>query len=257
MNRTFIRAEQGSGARRGRENPEQLNIGVTGLGWNVGTTFVASSLAFYFADKGNSVTFCQCLTPSRCNGLLYDSVAMEQRFACRQFHDVYRLIFEEKTARGTKNMEKGVNWLLPTPWVCENGADLDREKRGRLIGSARGEICVFDLACEPQWDSFLMDMDRIVAVVDPMPSKMIRASRRFTMLKNLELSGIPFDWIVNRANDGISRRQVVSYLKNNRPLWLPEISADLFYADEFACRFSWENKEIRSKLCEVFEKISR
>lgn len=257
MDRMFIRKVMENPARSRRENPEQLNIGVTGLGRSVGTTFVASSLAFYFAEKGNSVTFCQCLTPSAGHKLLYDSVAMGQRFAGRQFHEVYRLLWEGKPIRGKKNMEKGINWLLPGPWSWENGADLDQSMRARLIGSARGDVCVFDLAAEKEWDRFLADMDRLLIVVDPMPSKMIRHSRRFTMLKGLELSGVAADWLVNRAGSGISRRQVTAYLKNNKLLWLPELPGELFYSDEFACRFSWENKEIRSKLLDVFTKVSQ
>lgn len=257
MNRTFIRGQQDMVEARGRKNPEQLNIGVTGLGRSVGTTFVASSLAFYFADKVNSVTFSQCLTPSRCNQLLYDTAAMDQRFAGRQFHDIYRRIFEGETVRGKKNMEKGVNWILPTPWSFEKGADLDQKQRSRLIASTRGQVCIFDLAAEREWDSFLMDMDKLLIIVDPMPSKLIRHRERFSMLKSLEISGVQTDWIVNRMNGGVSRRQVVSYLKSNKLLWLPEIEGQLFYADEFACRFSWENKEIRSKILDIFTKVSQ
>ena len=49
----------------------------------------------------------------------------------RQFHDVYRKIFEGETVRGKKNMEKGVNWILPTPWSVEKEADLDQKQRSR------------------------------------------------------------------------------------------------------------------------------
>ncbi len=256
MNRTFIRRVQQS-AGCGRENPEQVNIGVTGLGRSVGTTFVATSLAFYFAEKGNCVTYCQCLTPSEADKLLYDAAAMEQRFACRRFYDIYRMIFEGKPVRGKKNMEKEISWILPGPWSCEEKADLDENQKARLIAGATGEICIFDFAAESRWDEFLMDMDRLIVVVDPLPSKLIRNSRRFAMLKGLEVSGMPLKWIVNRAGSGINRRQVSAYLKTRNLLWLPEISAQLFYADEFACRFSWENKEIRSQILPIFTKVSQ
>ena len=60
LERTFIRM-QDSKENDEWKNPQQLNIGVTGLGQSVGTTFVATSLAFYFVGMGNSV----CWTPSR------------------------------------------------------------------------------------------------------------------------------------------------------------------------------------------------
>ncbi|MCI5686943.1 MAG: hypothetical protein MR303_00370 [Emergencia sp.] len=256
LERTFIRM-QDDREKSGLKNPQQLNIGVTGLGQSVGTTFVAASLAFYFAGMGNSVTFTQCLTPDRCNGLLYDSVAMDQRFANRAFHDVYRLILEDKPVRGKKNMEQGINWILPTPWIWQQGKNLDSGQRARLIQCARGEICIFDFAAEAEWDCYLADMDRLLVVTDPMPSKLIRNKERFQRLKALELSGVVTDWIVNRNNSGISRRQIASYLKSRKLLWIPQFAPELFYADEFACRFSWENREIRSKLLEIFTKVSQ
>ena len=85
MNRLFIRESQGRLTSAAGNPIDKVNIAVTGLGQNVGTTFVASSLAFYFAEKGNNLTFTQCLTPSRSNGLLYDVVAMDQRFHSLDF----------------------------------------------------------------------------------------------------------------------------------------------------------------------------
>lgn len=256
LNRTFIRPQKVQG-EADRGNPEQLNIGVTGLGQCVGTTFVASSLALYFADKGKSVTFTQCLTPNRCRSLLFDAVAMDQRFANRVFYDIYRYIGEGKPVRDKKNMEYGVNWILPTPWCAETGMNLDNRQRARLLQSAKGELCIFDMAAEIDWDAYLADMDRLIVVTDPMPSRLIRAGNRFQRLKALELSGIRTDWIVNRTNSGISRRQIAAYLKTRKLLWLPELVSDLFYADEFACRFHWENQEIKCKLEDIFTKVSQ
>lgn len=257
MERVFIRRRFETDEKRDIKGLQQMNIGVTGLGRNVGTTIVASSLAFFFAEKGNSVTFCQCLTPSTCDRLFYDAVAMEQRFAGRNFTDVYRLLIEQKPVRNVKNRELGINWLLPTSWVIQERGDLNSMQRAHLIQSARDDICVFDLAAAAEWDVFLTDMDRLVVVVDPQPSKLIRHSDRFRMLKQTELSGIDTEWIVNRMNSGVSRRQIQGYLKTRQLFWLPEIDASCFYADEFACRFPWENKEIRCNFMEIFTKVSQ
>lgn len=257
MERVFIRRKSELNEERGVKGLQQLNIGVTGLGRNVGTTVVASSLAFFFADKGNSVTFLQCLTPSTCDRLFYDAVAMEQRFAGRGFTDVYRLLIEQKPIRNVINREQGINWLLPTTWVIQEGTDLNGLQRAHLIQSARDDICIFDLAAAGEWDVFLMDMDKLIVVVDPQPSKLIRHSDRFRMLKQTELSGVETRWIVNHMNSGVSRRQIQGYLKSRKIFWLPEVDASCFYADEFACRFPWENKEIRCNFMEIFTKVSQ
>ena len=197
------------------------------------------------------------MTPSTCDRLFYDAVAMEQRFSGRGFTDVYRLLIEQKPVRNVRNREMGINWLLPTPWVIEQGADLSGMQRAHLIQSARDDVCIFDLAASAEWDAFLTDMDRLIVVVDPQPSKLIRHRDRFRMLKLTELSGIETRWIVNHMNSGVSRRQVKGYLKNHRLFWMPELDVSGFYADEYACRFPWENKEIRCKFMEIFTKVSQ
>ena len=258
IERVFIRSFAGEGNLSPQEQAaEQKNIAVTGLSRNVGTTFLATALAFYFAEKGNSLTFVQCLDPKGCTQLLFDSAAMDKRFARRGFTDVYRKIRDKQPVRGIKNMEKGINWILPTPGNCEEAMELTGEEKGRLIQSAGGQICIFDIEASGNWDVFLNGMDQLIVVTDPLPSKMIRSSSRFRLLKQLELSGCPVFWIVNHANRGISRRQVSGYLKTAQIIWIEEFPADMIYADEFSCRFHWENRDIKCHLLEKFTKISQ
>lgn len=257
MDRLFFREYRGRTDSCSEQNrAQQFNIGVTGLGRSAGTTFVSSSLAFYFASMGKSLTFCQCLNPAEGGALLYDSVAMDRRFANRIFHDVYSLISEGKPVRQTENMEKGINWILPTPDDRQKGLTLSAEQRARLVNSAKGEICVFDMRPGEDWDPFLLDMDLILAAADPLPSMLIAGCERFRLLKRLELSGSRVIWAVNRANGGISRRQTRGFLKTKDLIWIPFFDPVLIYADENACRFHWENDEIRSNLLEIFTKVS-
>ena len=256
MDRLFIRESQGALASQMGSPIDKLNIAVTGLGQNVGTTFVASSLAFYFAEKEKNLTFTQCLTPSCSGGLLYDAAAMDQRFCNRAFADVYRLIKEGKSLKETRNIECGVNWRIPTPWDCENKVDLDVVERARLIQSARGRICIYDMEMGDSWDKYLLDMDMILVVVDPLPSKLIRSSSRFKQLKQMEMAGAKMRWLVNRINGGVSRRQVSGYLKSKDLIYIEEFPIESIYGDEYFCRFHWQNQEIKCKLMDVFTKVS-
>ncbi|MFR7989231.1 MAG: hypothetical protein ACLU5F_01405 [Anaerovoracaceae bacterium] len=182
---------------------------------------------------------------------------MDKRFLNRQFIDVYQRIREGRPVRGTKNLEKGINWILPTPQNCENEMELSGEEKSRLIQSARGQVCIFDIEAENRWDHLLSVMDMLVVVVDPLPSKLIRSSRRFKLLKQIELAGCPVVWIVNRTNRGISRRQVAGYLKTKEVTWINEFPAEWIYSDEFSCRFHWENNDIKCQLMEIFTKVSQ
>ena len=258
MKRAFFREyRENVPSEKDWETAEQWNIGVTGLGRSVGTTFVASSLAFYLRSKGNSLTFCQCLHPTAGRPLLYDEAAMDQRFANRSFHRFYSLIAEDESTRGCENLEQGIRWILPTPEDREEGVRLSGRQRGRLLTSARGGICVFDLDAEPDWELLLADMDAVIAVCDPLPSRLMAGTERFKLLKKLELSGKPVIWLCSRFNSGVSRRQTAGYLKTRELLWVPAFDPALIYADEYACRFHLENHEIRKDLLEIFTKVSR
>ncbi len=67
--------------------------------------------------------------------------------------------------------------------------DLDQEQKVQTDPGARSQICVYDFEVEEDWDKFLLDMDVILVVVDPLPSKLIRHSGRFKQLKQMELAG--------------------------------------------------------------------
>lgn len=252
MQRLFIRGKD----QQKRRADGKLNIGVTGLSQSVGATLIASSLAFFFAEKGDVSTYIDCNDPARVKNLLYDSVAMDKRFANRQFHAFYQLIQEGQVVRGKTNMEKEVNWVLITPEDCKEKRTLSQEEKGRLVHCSRGDVAIFDFAGEEGWDYYLLDMDSLIVVVDPLPSKLIGSAERFKKLKRLELSGLPIKWIVNGDNSGISHRQVNGYLKTKDALWVPMLSLEDIYADEFACRFHWENPLIRSKIMDIFTKVS-
>ena len=232
---------------------QQLHIAVTGLGRSVGTTFVATALAFYFRDAGKETTYCQCLTPSKATRLLYDEIAMEQRFARRLFCDVYGKIEAAepvKMVKSTKrlNEEEGISWILPTP----QSEDLGESQMSRLLTIPKEEVCVFDFEAEPQWNQFLMDMDLLVVVVDPLPSRLIHSKTRFAFLKKLELSGCNVVWVVNRDNPGVNPRQLKSYLKTNQIIRVPSFPMENIYQCEYSCKFPWENEEIHRKMLEIY-----
>ena len=254
MERIFFREKQ---EKQLTEGAEQYRIGVTGLGQGTGTTLVATALAFYFRDQGRQVSYTECLDPSRCSSLLYDQVAMDKRFAHRTFDDTYGHLTEGRPLRRNQNKEAGVLWRLPVPDNCRDQLSLGPQQKARLIGTGREEVCIFDLEADYSWDDYLMDMDAIFVIVDPLPSKLIRSRKRYRVLKKMELAGCKVIWIVNKMNDGVDKKQVKNYLKSDYILWLEAFDSRIIYEDEYFCRFHWENAEIQRKMMEIFTKVSR
>lgn len=252
MNRSFIRKRQ----EIPQQAAEKINIGVIGMGQSVGTTFVSSTLAFYFAEMGKSVTFTQCADPGKQSSLLYDAAAMDRRFSSREFTDFYKLIYQEQRLKRRVNMEQGINWVLITPQNCKDRILLNGEQRARLIGCAGGEVCIFDIDQSKKWRKSLRDMNMILAVTDPLPSKMIRSAALFSEIKQLEIEGVNVIWVVNKVNGGVNRRQVTGYLKTREIMWIEHFDTAMMYADEYFCRFPWENSVIKRRMMDIFTKLS-
>ena len=229
---------------------------MTGLGRSVGTTLVSSSLAFFFEEKGCDVSFTECREPAYAENLFYDSVSMDKRFANRDFADIYKCIDEGITVKKADNPEGNINWTLVTPENRKAGITLNSEKRGRLIQSAKGDICIFDVETRNEWNVYLIDMDLILVIVDPMPSKLIGSVDRFRRLRKMEFDGTEIRWIVNRVNNGVNKREVKKYLKSENVFWLENIPADKIYASEYSSAFLWENREIRNIMDRLFTEIS-
>ncbi len=260
MRREFYRTEQVIPVRR-----RQLNIAVTGLGRGVGTTLVAASAAFYFAENGESVTFTECAVPSEAEGLLYDGAAMDQRFIGRRFCPVYEVLRSGGSLRGRGNYEMNINWRLITPQDRNIGREEAERIVCRLADNAGDDICIFDvqpglIVSDGGHAVFpLADMDVLLVVADPMPSRLAAGKDRLEWIRQAGAAeGRPDVWFaVSGKGAGVSRRQVAGFLGGRNILWIPELDRQELYRDEFHCRFHWQNENVRQAMTGVFTKLSQ
>lgn len=252
MERLFIRENH----EKGRE-PRQINIGVTGLGRGVGTTLTASSLALYLAGEGYSTTFTQCGDTGKTNGLIFVAAAMDKRFYGREFIDFYEEIAAGRTVRNRRNMESGVNWRLMTPEDVETRVALGRAEKTRLMSGTGDDVCVFDIEPGSGFEEFLPDMDVILAVVDPLPSRMTSDIEAFRRLLAMEGNGTcRFIWLVSGVNSGVSKRQVRNFIRSSEISWIGRVPAEVIYRNEYRCRFQWEDEDVKAVFSDVFTKVS-
>ena len=244
------------------EVPHQKNIAVIGLGRECGATFVASSLAFFFSEKGKRVTFTECMDASRVNSCIYEAAAFEKRFFARKYMEFFDKLRHGEALRDVKNEESGVNWQVLSSKNIKDKLVFSEIKKGRIISQARSEICIFDVDFDKAWIPFLYDMDAVVAVIDPKPSKIASNIERFKKMKALEFAfnalekdKTRFFWIVNHVSSAINKRNIKTFLKSESVFWLNEIESKEFYADEYLCRFHWENELIKSEIKPILEKL--
>ena len=188
------------------------------------------------------------------DSLIYDSIGIEKRFSNREFASFYTLVKKRKYIRGIKNMDAGVNWALMTSYESKTGSALTALEEARLINNIYGDVIICDMGSEIKI-SRLDEMDKIICVVDPMPSRLIGSRVVYQNLKEEEHKGKEIIWIINKANGGINKKCFREYMKIKKPITIPLIRPEHFYTAEYNCRIPFEQREIKSKVRNQFEEI--
>ena len=96
-------------------------------------------------------------------------------------------------------------------------------------------------------------VDQIVAVVDPMPSKLLEG---YEMIHRLKLWKKPVVWTVNRWTEEISGKDLRKILGPDRhAVMLPEVPRGIFYQGEYAGVGFMEQQKIRRLMAPGMEEI--
>lgn len=186
------------------------------------------------------------LGTNSCNKpLLYDAMGIDKRFSGRKFHSFHTLVKNNKYIRGYRNIDSKINWAIFTP-VSRN-VKLTGLQELRLINNIYADIIICDLGSETK-DYRLAEMDVLIGVMDPMPSRLIGARRVYQILKSEEKEGKSICWVINKMNRGISNRSFRDYIKIKDFVSIPLIRPELFYIAEYNCRFPYEQKEIKDRI---------
>ena len=203
---------------------DKLKVGVVGISAGVGVSFLTGCMARYLANTGRHSPAVIELG----GGSLYDSFGMDKRFAGRSWFRFYEALTENRSVRGVQNMDEGINWILRYP--DEGKINLAFEQKLRLISHARGDVILCDLSGESEPDyELLRSMDQLIAVIDPMPSKMLKGHQILSNLKMLDMEKEGMIFVINKMNRGVNRRQMLDFLKIRKPVFLPLVSPESIY----------------------------
>ena len=232
------------------EGLEKLKIGVIGISESAGASFLTGCLARYLANTRKHSPAVVELE----KGTLYDSYGMDKRFAGRSYFHFYRGLSENQSIRGKRNMDEGINWILKSPE--EENIELTFEQKLRLISHAKGDIILCDLSGNAVHDyELLQSMDQIIAVIDPLPSKMLRGYDSLYRIKTFESDRGNIIYVINKLNHGVNRRQMLDFLKIKKPVLLPHINTETIYTAEYNCKIPYSMSEVKSVLHSPMEEI--
>lgn len=240
------------------------SIAVAGPGRGNGASTLAVNLAKYIEEvHGRTVCFTECVGNDENVCLSYDRYGMEKRFERTDFDNIYDQILEDKSV-SCNNWDGKINWRLrPSDRSGENRSsekqlDLSNDSRAwRLLSSARGDYLVFDIDYTGIYRDFLKDMDLILAVIDPLPSKLASQLENIAALQKLSCEGSNIIWIINKMNDGVSRRQVKKLFRGEKLVFFDFLDYCMLYGAEYRCGYLWDIPQIKEKFMELFTKISQ
>lgn len=222
---------------------DKLKVGVTGISSGAGASFLAGCLARFLANTGKHSPAVIELG----RGSLFDSYGMDRRFAGRPYVRFFRELAENRSIRGMRNMDEGINWILRSPEESE--VSLSFEQKLRLVGYAAGDVILCDLSGGADPDQKLLrSMDQIIAVIDPLPSGMLKGYQTLCCLKALETAGCSVIYVINKMNGGVNRRQMHDFLKIKNPVLIPLVNPEHVYTAEYNCKSPYSIKEVKAAL---------
>ena len=119
-----------------------------------------------------------------------------------------------------------------------------------MANHGSGDLILCDFSGNQELDrQLLLGMDQIIAVIDPMPSKMLEGHHLLCCIKNMEQNGeAAVTYVINKFNKGVNRRQMLDYLNIKKPVIIPLIKAELIYTAEYNCKIPYTLNEAKNVL---------
>jgi hypothetical protein len=74
-------------------------------------------------------------------------------------------------------------------------------------------------------------------------------------LCSLRTSNLPLIYVVNKMNGGVSRKDLLDYLKIKKLHFIPLIEPELVYSAEYSCKFLYDLPRVNSVIRHPLESI--
>ena len=229
-------------------------IGILSATPGAGAKTVAALFACYLASEEKK----EPAVLELCSNALYNGLGLDKRFAGKDFF----------APGGPPNKLWGVNWQLqPKPLLSQITEDR-LYRLSQIFRRVEGDVmlCVVNGMPYEEQKTLLADMDYVLLLLDPMPSKILSLpSQRpeiFRFISNQLRQGKNARYIpvVNKMNDGVKLYQIQSFLGLSKVTTVPFLDSSLLYRAEYSCRppytFGEIQKEAKSSMRELWEKVS-
>lgn len=241
----------------------KAKIGIIGLSPSAGATFLTLCFSEFL-----SKTLKYKVTVAEVNDCaIYDAMALDKHFVDRNYFSFHEAVIKGASVRGKRNIDEGINWAARMPE--DRKKDMDIIHKLRLINNLTGDLIICDFSGEHNAECFspkyksealslnkrlMEDMDYIIFVIDPMPSKILGNFERLKLIKSIEPTK-PVIFVVNKYNDGVNLKEMNDFLKIKKPIFFPIVSSEVLYKAEYNCKSPFSQREVRNKIIESLNKL--
>ena len=208
----------------------RLTAGITGLADGSGAGFVtmilAEELASELFEAGGLVSV---YAPG--DRYFYRALQLDRRFPDGSFRDISKLIRKvekrsaEETVSGAEDDEERIavneDEGICSAAACEDSVGTDPDMRASFVNRLDGVFVLRKYTCSEfreEYRSAAQNMDVLIAVLDPLPSKMKDAEEMLALVK---ACGVPVIYVVNRMTRGTESSRVLSFLETYDAVFLP------------------------------------
>ena len=219
--------------RRSHKASVQHRIAVAGIAGGCGTSFIAQSVAWKLSSR-ERCTLAELGTP-----YFYSALNIQSRFAEKGFEFYEDALSGRKTLYAVRNPYHRLDLFLRRPQAEGHPSAMCAVKMP-------GEQVVFDLsgASGDYLDEVLPEMDSILIVIDPLPTKLLCGQAR---LEKLRMEYPDAELIVNKLNKGVNRQELKRFLGTDRYSAVQCLPAELIYKAEYNCILPAELKGFTEK----------
>ena len=229
-------------------------VGVVGAVKGCGASFTAVQLALY---SGKVLKKKTSYVQMDDNNYVYNAYGFDKRFAGRTLCDARRMISQGSEIRDIRNIEENVNWIINIPGNEKlNSLNSSGFKLLRDFGS---ELVFYDFGCrtDEMMMNLLSEMDRIILVIDPLPSRLLESRENLKKIMKLKSSGTATLLVINKMNSGVNMRELSGFMGSFEGIEIPILDPEMIYMLEYRCEFPMSRPETADKLKGAMEKISR
>lgn len=234
MNKLFLKEKSGTYI----SEKKKFKIAVYGISQGAGATTTAVTLAFFLSKKieicssdmgmrkrKELITLVEMERPCARKAGLFLSLDLGRRFGIDGFYDWFDQIEKGSTGRKHLNLYNGINWVVHSK--CEGNTCL--KEREYMLRGLPGNIIIVDSPSLEDLEYF----DVIVAVVDPMPGKIIAGVSDVKQMQKQEEKGQNVLWVINCMNRNVPLKKMEFFLRIEDCITLPLLDREMFYECEY------------------------